>query len=441
MHLKFTIKNIAALVMAGLAGFGVIIVTAVILLNNAIGKAYEGWKIYGIDSVEARQSVGDTLETLYMFTGWSVWFIPPIMIAAIIVTAFVYYGIIANPLASLTSVTKTLSEGDTSVDIPYTDKQNEVGDLARAMLTFKENIVRENEMHIAQEKEKQKKIQFLKMLEDITDIFDKEITHFIEDLAQAVVNLEETSSDLTTLAQSNQQQSTQLDSASKKALDSVSAVSDAASDMVNSMREITEQIHKSTQIASKASKKAREADNVVEDLETSSQKIGSVVELIQDIAEQTNLLALNATIEAARAGEAGKGFSVVANEVKNLANQTGSATAEIAGYVEENQRGTNDIAAIVRELGDTINDMDNISASISESIDQQVSSTQGIVSDAQNAIAGSETVKDVASKITKSSSETQEAAYSIDKASSILSKKAEILRGSVETFLSNIKAS
>ena len=62
-------------------------------------------------------------------------------------------------------------------------------------------------------------------------------------------------------------------------------------------------------------------------------EIGDVVELIQDIAEQTNLLALNATIEAARAGEAGRGFAVVAAEVKQLANQTASATEGIRSRV------------------------------------------------------------------------------------------------------------
>ena len=64
-----------------------------------------------------------------------------------------------------------------------------------------------------------------------------------------------------------------------------------------------------------------------------AQKIGDVVELITSIAGQTNLLALNATIEAARAGDAGKGFAVVASEVKNLANQTGKATEEIAAQI------------------------------------------------------------------------------------------------------------
>ena len=86
------------------------------------------------------------------------------------------------------------------------------------------------------------------------------------------------------------------------------------------------------------------------DLDRSAAEIGEVVKLITSIARQTNLLALNATIEAARAGAAGRGFTVVATEVKQLAQETARATDDIARRVQAIQSGTSAALAAIEEV-------------------------------------------------------------------------------------------
>jgi methyl-accepting chemotaxis protein len=108
------------------------------------------------------------------------------------------------------------------------------------------------------------------------------------------------------------------------------------------------------------------AVSVIQRLEISSTEIGKVVRLIATIAKQTNLLALNATIEAARAGESGRGFAVVASEVKDLANETATATNEISTQVGGIRSDTQNAVGAIEEMQQLIAELDRCQQVINE---------------------------------------------------------------------------
>ncbi|MBG5279520.1 methyl-accepting chemotaxis protein [Pseudomonas aeruginosa] len=124
---------------------------------------------------------------------------------------------------------------------------------------------------------------------------------------------------------------------------SAAQAADAARSADQATRDGLALIDRTTQSIDSLAANLTSAMGQVEQLASSSEEIGSVLEVIRAIAEQTNLLALNAAIEAARAGDAGRGFAVVADEVRNLARRTQDSVEQIRGVIEGLQQGTRDV--------------------------------------------------------------------------------------------------
>ncbi|BAL91807.1 putative methyl-accepting chemotaxis protein [Actinoplanes missouriensis 431] len=139
-------------------------------------------------------------------------------------------------------------------------------------------------------------------------------------------------------------------------------------DSVHRLANVSNDMAVATQAAVRA---AETAVQVIQRLEASSTEIGKVVQLIATIAKQTNLLALNATIEAARAGEAGRGFAVVASEVKDLANETATATSEIGTQVGGIRSDTQNAVSAIEEMQGLIEELDRCQKVISGIVVEQ----------------------------------------------------------------------
>jgi methyl-accepting chemotaxis protein len=279
-----------------------------------------------------------------------------------------------------------------------------------------------------------------KVLTDLITKFDRTSTEALGATSNAVVELEKTAQSLTTTAEETSRQSTAVAGASEEATTNVQTVAAAAEELASSIAEIGRQVSDAAKAAGEAVDEAKATNETVAGLVAAAQKIGDVVQLINDIASQTNLLALNATIEAARAGEAGKGFAVVASEVKTLASQTAKATEEIAAQIHAMQSVTDDAATAIRRIGEKIGGINEIAASIASAVEEQGAATQEIARNVQEAAKGTQEVSSNIGGVNQAAAETGQSAGHVSEAARQLSLQSEALKSQIDEFLSKVKA-
>jgi hemerythrin-like metal-binding protein len=356
----------------------------------------------------------------------------------ILIFAFVLIHSVVNPLKLIRKSIERLEQGHTETLIAGRHKQDEIGDMARAIQNFKETIIRQNmeqtKHGIEQSVRERTSTRRLK----ITNQFQDRVANAIESMASAAEQLEHNADAMSKATDNARSQSAMVASAATQATSNVETVAAAAEELSSSIQEITRQVEHSSTIANNATESAHQAQETIQGLAQGANKIGEVVSMITSIAEQTNLLALNATIEAARAGEAGKGFAVVASEVKNLANQTAKATEEITAQINTIQTDTQRAVHAIEEVSETISKMNEVTITVSEAVEQQGNATQEISSNVNEAATGTRDVSNNIEGVAHSTEETGRMSGEVFNSAKMVSDNASDLKQQIDDFLKEV---
>jgi len=347
---------------------------------------------------------------------------------------------ISRPIVATTKVMHTLASGDYGVAIPGTVRKDEIGQMARSLTVFKDGLLEAERARLERgEQVRQAEVERKKAMADIADQFQATIGGIVDSVSTASTELQSSAGSLTRTAETTQQLSAEVTSASEQASINVQTVAAAAEELSTSVSEIARQVRHSTEIAGKAAGQAEDTDARVGKLSAAANRIGDVIKLITAIADQTNLLALNATIEAARAGAAGKGFAVVASEVKSLAAQTAKATEEISVHIAEIQGTTTDSVASIKLIGATINQIQEIATTIAGAVEEQGAAMQEIARSVQQAAAGTSQVATNIAEVSSGASATGSSAAQVLSAAQSLASESAHLKGAVDKFLATVR--
>lgn len=348
---------------------------------------------------------------------------------------------ITRPINGLNDAMCDLANGNVDVDVPATERQDEVGQMARTVQVFKETAQERERLRAEQARLKaEAEAERHASIAALADGFEGVVGKVVTSVADSAGTLQENAREMSTKAGQTSQDASTVAVASQSASESVQTVGAATEELNATTTEIAQQVDRATSIARQASASADRTTELVDGLNNASTRIGEVVNLISDIAEQTNLLALNATIEAARAGEAGKGFAVVASEVKNLANQTGSATSEIGGQIDNMISIIKETVTAMTEIGETIGHITEANIAISGAVEEQSAATQEIARNITDAVHGVQEVAESISHVSEAAAITGERTVEVSGLAETLSEQAALLRKELDAFLTEIRA-
>ncbi|WP_394689439.1 methyl-accepting chemotaxis protein [Hoeflea sp.] len=308
------------------------------------------------------------------------------------------------PLNSMKDYMGKLSTGDYSEDVPYAERKDEIGEMAKSVAFFRQSAMdrkasrlqseqqqadtlrQEQEAAERQAADDAERVRVIDALtaglenlsagnltyrigEAFAPDYEKLRTEFNASVEKLNVTMQEIAATTEAVRMSSSEIGSSADDLSKRteqqaasleetaaALDQITATvksseqrADEASNMVGATKAGTE----------KSATVVQNAISAMEKIEESSGRISQIISVIDDIAFQTNLLALNAGVEAARAGEAGRGFAVVAQEVRELAGRSANAAKEIKTLIETSSTQVGAGVSLVNETGVALSEIES----------------------------------------------------------------------------------
>ncbi len=356
-----------------------------------------------------------------------------------------------------------IAAGSTDIDVPeaLANKQDEIGELARAFKTMAANLrLKIDEITEQSAMAKSKAEEAMEATRKAEEAQRQAERAKQEGMLQAAQNLEQIVVQIASASEELNSQIQESRKGSEVQRERTAETATAMEQMNVTVLEIASNASSAAENADLARQQAEEGGEVVESVTKSidqlnretdklnsemaelgeqAQSIGQIMTVISDIADQTNLLALNAAIEAARAGEAGRGFAVVADEVRKLAEKTMTATQEVGSAINAIQSSTNKSLESMQHTSQMVSTSTGLTREAREALSRildiignTVDQVQAIATAAEEQSATSEQINRGTDEINSIANETADAMVQSASAIEALAELSDRLRTIIE---------
>ena len=305
-----------------------------------------------------------------------------IILGGISVAVSVVFGVyithgITQPVTELEQAARAMAKGEFSaVRVAY-DSRDELGSLAgdiRSMVktltdviqneTYILNEMAEGNFSVHSERDEYYIGEFEQLLRSMKKI-NRGLSELLLQISQSADNVAASSEQVSSGSQNLAQGTTEQAASVEELTGMMSEISDQAYRNSRDAQEASEKAQMVKENATESSRSMHEMVKAMAEISGKSDEIRKIVKTIEDFSFQTNILALNAAVEAARAGDRGKGFSVVANEVRSLANQSSAASKSTAALIQSSLQAVENGRKIANEtdnaLAEVVSGIDNVS--------------------------------------------------------------------------------
>jgi len=356
-------------------------------------------------------ATSDNLQTTILW-------IAAIIAIIIIIVAYFFSKNITNPITKAVGFANEISNGNLAIENINVNKKDEIGVLANSLNKMKKNL---SEMV----NEVAEIASNLSSSSEELSASSEEISASAEQVGTAIQEVASGAEEQTAQIEETKGNVERLGERIDNVGDKSEVMDDKAENVMKNIKDGNESINNSINQVKEVKNKSSKVSKRIDDLGDLSRKIGDIVELINGISAQTNLLALNAAIEAARAGEAGRGFSVVADEIRELAEESSDATEQIAGLINDIQDG----------VQDTIEQMDQAENAVEDGV-EAIKTTENSFTEIDEAAVSLrgliEEITEAADEMTDKSDQVKKSVDEIASVSEQASSNAEEVAASSE---------